>query len=126
MSPNIDPEELFADCRIRTGAELFSHRWDMVVLAALHDGPHRRSELRERVGELSDKSLAETLRRLTGFGLITSHRFAERPPRVEYELTVLGMSLLDGPVRALGRWMYEHGAALADAVDPAGKESQLW
>lgn len=38
--------------------------------------------------------------------------FAEAPPRVEYALSALGVSFVDGPLRAMGDWVLEHGDAL--------------
>lgn len=119
MSDGKRSAELLADCRIRAGAELFAHRWDIVVLAALHDGPHRRCDLHQRVGGLSDKSLTEALRRLGASGLVERQRFGARPPRVDYALTALGAGLVDGPVRELGRWMHEHGEKLLKAQEAA-------
>ncbi|MFI6604025.1 winged helix-turn-helix transcriptional regulator [Nonomuraea sp. NPDC050536] len=107
--------ELVADCRLRAATDLFTHTWDPVVLAALHQRPHRRRELRDAIGGISDKALTESLHRLTGNGLVARDAYAEAPPRVEYGLTPLGRSLVDGPMRALGRWADEHGEELLDA-----------
>ncbi|WP_086824999.1 helix-turn-helix domain-containing protein [Allokutzneria sp. NRRL B-24872] len=104
-----DCYELVADCRLRAATDLFAHTWNPVVLAALREAPRRRVELRASIGGISDKVLTETLRRLLGRGLVERRRFAEAPPRVEYALTALGKSLVDGPMRALGDWVVEHG-----------------
>ena len=110
-------EELVADCRLRAATDLFAHTWDPVVIAALRPGPLRRHELRAAIGGISDKVLTETLRRLTGHGLIARHAYAEAPLRVEYALTRLGQSLADGPMRALGRWITAYGDELLDAQE---------
>lgn len=110
-------EELVADCRLRAATDLFAHTWDPVVIAALGPGPRRRHELRAAIGGISDKVLTETLRRLASHGLIVRHTYAEAPPRVEYALTRLGQSLADGPMRALGRWITDHGDELLDAQE---------
>ncbi|SDM45684.1 winged helix-turn-helix transcriptional regulator [Allokutzneria albata] len=104
-----DCYELVADCRLRAATDLFSHTWNPVVLAALSQAPRRRVELRASIGGISDKVLSETLRRLLGHGLIERRSYAEAPPRVEYALTALGRSLVDGPMRALADWTLEHG-----------------
>jgi DNA-binding HxlR family transcriptional regulator len=113
--------ELVADCRLRAAADLFAHTWDPVVLAALRPGPRRRRELRTAIGGISDKVLTEALHRLLGHGLITRRAWAEAPPRVEYGLTGLGQSLADGPMRALGSWITEHGDELLDAQERAAQ-----
>ena len=111
--------EMVADCRLRAAADLFAHTWDPVVLAALRDGPRRRHALRAAIGGVSDKALTEALHRLCGNGLIDRHTHASAPPRVDYSLTDLGRTFVDGPMRALGAWITDHGDALLDAQDRA-------
>ncbi|WP_227983095.1 winged helix-turn-helix transcriptional regulator [Nocardia spumae] len=113
--------ELVADCRLRAATDLFAHTWDPVVLVALLGGPRRRAELRAEIGGVSDKALTESLRRLHGHGLIERRRYAQAPPRVDYALTPLGLSLVEGPMRALGDWIDEHGdelLAASEEVEP--------
>ncbi|WP_199484922.1 winged helix-turn-helix transcriptional regulator [Actinomadura craniellae] len=118
-----DCYELIADCRLRAVTDLFTHTWDPVVLAALHEGPRRRRELRAAIGGISDKALTEALRRLLASGLVGRRAYAEAPPRVEYGLTGLGRSLVDGPIRELGRWTLEHGDELVAAQENAERAS---
>jgi DNA-binding HxlR family transcriptional regulator len=106
--------DVLADCRLRAATELFAHRWTPLVLAALRDGPQRRSELRAMTGGMSDKVLTETVHRLTGNGLVQRRRSGAR---VDYALTALGKSLVEGPLAALGAWITEHGAALLEAQE---------
>ncbi len=108
-------EELVADCRLSATTDLFLHRWDPVVLAALRAGPRRRRELRAAIGRMSDKVLTDAIRRLLEHGLVSRHSYAQAPPRVEYRLTQLGESLVDGPMNALGTWAIQHGDELVDA-----------
>jgi|GEM_PF-2315778 len=114
-----DHDELVADCRLRAATDLFAHTWDPVVLVALRPAPRRRRELRAMIGAISDKVLTEALHRLLANGLIQRHAYAEAPPRVEYALSALGESLVDGPLEALGRWVVEHGEELLDAQESA-------
>lgn len=102
-------EPFVADCRLRLATDLLAHTWDPVVLAALREGPRRRRALRDAIGGISDKALTEALRRLQGFGLIDRRAHAEAPPRVDYALTELGATLVEGPIAALARWTVEHG-----------------
>ncbi|MDX3695901.1 helix-turn-helix domain-containing protein [Streptomyces europaeiscabiei] len=109
--------EFVADCRLRAATDLFAHTWDPVVLAALRLGPHRRRELHAAIGGISDKVLTDALHRLLANGLIERHAHAEAPPRVDYALTGLGQSLVEGPMMALGRWAIEHGDELLEAQE---------
>ncbi len=115
--------EWVADCRLRAATDLFTHTWDPVVLAALRAGPRRRRELRAAIGGISDKVLTDTLRRLLAGGLVARHAHAEAPPRVEYGLTVLGQSLVEGPMVALGRWAVDHGDELLAAQENAARRT---
>lgn len=113
--------EFVADCRLRSTTDLFAHTWPPVVLSALHLGPRRRRDLRAAIGGISDKALTEALHRLLAHGLIVRHAYREAPPRVEYELTRLGQSLIDGPIAALARWTLEHGDELLEAQERAAQ-----
>ena len=100
-----------ADCPARTAMEVIANKWSVVTLYALHDGPKRYGDLVALSGGISRKVLTQTLRRLERNGLVTRTVFAEAPPRVEYSLTELGMSLQD-PIASLTAWANEHGNAL--------------
>lgn len=115
--------ELVADCRLRAATDIFAHTWDPVVLAALRPGPRRRRELRATIGGISDKVLTDTLHRLLSSGLVDRHAHAEAPPRVEYSLTRLGQSLVEGPMTALGHWAIEHSDELLEAQENAARKA---
>ncbi|MGW0484965.1 winged helix-turn-helix transcriptional regulator [Nonomuraea sp. NPDC003214] len=105
-----------ADCQARLAFDLISNTWNAVVLWSLRDGPRRPADLRAGIGGISAKVLTETLRRLEFNGLVTRRAYAEAPPRVEYELTALGGSLL-GPIGVLGEWAFEHAEEVMAAQD---------
>ncbi|WP_327150190.1 winged helix-turn-helix transcriptional regulator [Nocardia sp. NBC_01329] len=117
--------EPIADCRLRGALDLFAHTWDPVVLAALADGPRRRVDLRTEIGGIRDKTLTEALRRLLGRGLVFRRPDPDVPPGVEYRLTELGTSLVEGPLRALAAWVREHGDELPvpEGADPPLRSS---
>jgi DNA-binding HxlR family transcriptional regulator len=60
--------------------------------------------------------LTATVRNLERDGLLTRHIYPEIPPRVEYELTPLGVGLMD-PVRGLVEWLQSHWPAIRAARD---------
>jgi DNA-binding HxlR family transcriptional regulator len=112
-------DELLVDCRLRAATELFAHTWDPLVLVGLRPGPRRRADLHGTVGGISDKVLTDTLRRLLANGLVVRRSYPAAPPRVEYGLSALGASLVDGPMRELGRWTLAHGEELLEAQERA-------
>jgi DNA-binding HxlR family transcriptional regulator len=80
--------------------------WSLSVMRVLAEanGPLRFSRVLERVEGISQKTLTQTLRTLERDGLITRTLYPQVPPRVEYELTALGLDLL-APVASLWRWI---------------------
>jgi DNA-binding HxlR family transcriptional regulator len=82
---------------------LLSPRWAVPVLYTLAGGTRRYSELLYEVGEISKKTLTQTLRGLQRDGLVVRTAYAEMPMRVEYSLTPLGWSLT-GPLMSLYEW----------------------
>ena len=82
---------------------LLSPRWAVPVLYTLAGSTRRYSELLYEVGEISKKTLTQTLRGLQREGLVVRTAYAEMPMRVEYSLTPLGWSLT-GPLMALYEW----------------------
>ena len=82
---------------------LLSARWSVDVLYALASGTRRYSELFYEVGEISKKTLTQTLRGLQRDGLVVRRAYADVPVRVEYSLTPLGWSLT-GPLMSLYEW----------------------
>ena len=83
-------------------------KWSVSVLRAIADGVTRPGALERHVQGISTKVLSERLRKLTTYGLLAKHVYAEVPPRTEYTLTANGrklvaiidqLKLLDGEIR---------------------------
>jgi DNA-binding HxlR family transcriptional regulator len=89
-------------------------KWTVLVVGVLGDGPKRFSEVRRALGSISQRMLTLTLRGLERDGLVTRTVFPTIPPRVDYELTMLGRSLLK-PVNGLGLWARQNRATIEDA-----------
>ena len=103
------------DCR--TVSEVLSRvgdKWTVLVVSTLGDGPKRFNELRKALGSISQRMLTLTLRGLERDGLVTRTVLPTNPPRVDYELTRLGRSLLK-PVSELGSWARKNRPAIEDA-----------
>jgi DNA-binding HxlR family transcriptional regulator len=103
------------DCR--AVSEVLSRvgdKWTVLVVSTLGDGPKRFNQLRKALGSISQRMLTLTLRALERDGLVTRTVYPTIPPRVDYELTRLGHSLLD-PVSALSLWARRNRPAIAQA-----------
>ncbi len=103
------------DCR--AVSEVLSRvgdKWTVLVVSTLGDGPKRFNELRKALGSISQRMLTLTLRALERDGLVTRTVFPTIPPRVDYELTKLGRSLLE-PVTELSLWARRNRASIVEA-----------
>jgi DNA-binding HxlR family transcriptional regulator len=103
------------DCRaVSDVLDRIGDKWSVLVVVMLGGGPKRFSELRRSIASISQRMLTLTLRGLERDGLVTRTVFPTIPPRVDYELTQLGQSLLL-PVGALGDWARANHAKIVDA-----------
>ena len=82
-------------------------KWSIYIVGYLRDGPLRFNELRRSIEGISQRMLTLTLRGLERDGLVTRTIFPTIPPRVDYELTALGRTLLE-PVLAISQWAERH------------------
>jgi DNA-binding HxlR family transcriptional regulator len=78
-------------------------KWTVFVVGLLSNGPMRFNEIRKSVGSISQRMLTLTLRGLERDGMVTRTVYPTIPPRVEYELTAMGRTLIE-PVKAIGEW----------------------
>ena len=113
----------------RAVVDLLAGKWSVDVLYLLASGTRRYSEVFYEVGEISKKTLTQTLRALERDGLIARRVHAEVPPKVEYSLTPLGWSLTgtaDGDVRVGGRAPARRGRGAPAARGRASRRPACW
>lgn len=103
-------------CPSRVVFQRIGDKWASLVVQVLADGPVRFSELRRHVHLITPKVLTQTLRTLERDGLITRKVYAQVPPRVDYQLTDLGLSLL-GPLTVLREWAESNVPSILNARD---------
>ncbi|MDD2676597.1 MAG: helix-turn-helix domain-containing protein [Methylacidiphilaceae bacterium] len=89
-------------------------KWSVLVVVLLRDRSKRFSELRRAIEGISQRMLTLTLRGLERDGLVKRTVEPTIPPRVDYELTALGRTILE-PVRALEEWALDHRSAVQEA-----------
>lgn len=92
-------------------------KWTILVVSMLAKAPANRarfSEIKRGVEGISQRMLTRTLRMLERNGLVSRHYFAEVPPRVEYELSDMGKSMLH-PLEAFTSWITEYWPAMERA-----------
>jgi DNA-binding HxlR family transcriptional regulator len=100
------PDEF--NCPLREVLDRIGDKWSVLVIDALGKGTHRFSDLQRGIeGGISQRMLTRTLRSLERDGLVVRTAHPEVPPRVEYDLTPLGRTIL-GPVSMLSEWAEQH------------------
>ncbi|OQP61295.1 transcriptional regulator [Niastella vici] len=108
MKNNNENNSPHPNCSIRHILDRFGDKWSILIISILgHVGKQRFNELNGQIGDISQKMLTVTLRSLEADGLVSRKLYPEIPPRVEYELTDLGRSLLPH-IEQLAGWAEQH------------------
>lgn len=106
------------DCGFATALRVIGGKWKTALLWQLHLRPHRFAELRDCLPGISEKVLTQQLRQMEADGLLSRHDYGESPPRVEYSITPLGLTLNDA-VTAMSQWGKQYEAWRAVHLMPA-------
>ncbi|WP_017601505.1 winged helix-turn-helix transcriptional regulator [Nocardiopsis lucentensis] len=99
-------------CGLDAALDVIGGKWKVVIVWALEERPRRFGELRRMVKGVSEKVLAAHLRELEEDGIVRREDFGEVPPRVEYSLTPMGVSL-NAALGPLGAWGDVHVRGVA-------------
>ncbi|WP_416046912.1 winged helix-turn-helix transcriptional regulator [Cupriavidus basilensis] len=105
--------------------EILSHltsRWGVLVLIALLSGTQRFSQLRRKIGGVSERMLAQTLQLLERDGIVERRAYEVVPPHVEYALTPLGKEAAT-KVRELADWVEGHYAEVLSRQNAFASEN---
>jgi DNA-binding HxlR family transcriptional regulator len=105
--PSPEPGELEMIQGTHAVLDMLAGRWSVDVVYLLASGTRRYSEIFYEVGEISKKTLTQTLRTLETNGLVIRKAYAEVPVRVEYSLSPLGWSITR-LLMSMYEWSAEH------------------
>lgn len=94
-------------CRARDILDRIGDKWSVYVISLLGDGPRRFTDLLRTIDGVSQRMLTVTLRGLERDGIVTRKVYPVVPPRVDYDLTPTGHTLL-ATVRQLVEWADDH------------------
>ena len=104
LKPVQADEEIHDECRAMAQVlDRVGDKWTVMVVGVLSGGPQRFNAILRTINGVSHRMLTLTLRGLERDGLVTRTMYPTIPPKVEYELTELGPSLI-GPLRTLSAW----------------------
>ena len=96
------------DCPLRLTMSLIESKWKSCILDELRSGePQRPSEIHKCLPEAAPRVLDIQLKEMVEDGLVTKTIYPELPPRSEYKITELGLSLIPIIDRML-KWGEEH------------------
>ena len=90
----MNPVHDATSCSVAACAEIIGAKWTALLVHDLSEGARRFSELEHSCAGISPRTLSERLRALEQEGIVERRSYPESPPRVEYELTAKGQSLL--------------------------------
>ena len=109
------------NCPIRDILCRLGDKWSMLVLITLNvNGTMRFSDIQKTISDISQRMLTVTLRTLEADGLVSRTVYAEVPPRVEYQLTETGKTLIPH-IESLFDWALEHMTGIFDSREKAGQ-----
>ncbi len=81
-------------CSLELAMEVIGGKWKTMMIFHLKDGALRSSELMKTLNGISNKMFTQTARELERDGIIRRNVYPVVPPKVEYELTDVGKSVL--------------------------------
>jgi DNA-binding HxlR family transcriptional regulator len=103
------------NCGLDLIGEVLYGKWKIRLLWFIHEGNKRPSELQRKIPDASKRVLNMQMKELEEHGLIAKLVYPQTPPKVEYNLTQLGETLIP-VISALGAWGDEHEAHLRTAI----------
>jgi len=103
-------------CALDVSMRFIGGKWKTVVLWYLRHDKKRFSELKKLIPDITEKMLSIQLKTLEADGIVKRSVFAEVPPRVEYELTAFGKTMIP-MLEAIAHWGRELGKTEGQMVD---------
>ncbi|MBN2482258.1 MAG: helix-turn-helix transcriptional regulator [Bacteroidales bacterium] len=93
---------------MRNALARFSDKWSLLIICSLQtNGKMRDKEFMISIPDISHKMLTNTLKKLEEDHLLIRKAYAEIPPRVEYSLTEMGISLMPA-LQMMINWAQTH------------------
>jgi len=108
------------ECPSREILEHLTTKWSVLVLRCLSEGVHRFSELKQRIEGVSEKMLAQTLKVLEKDGFLIRTVYPVVPPKVEYQLTILGAQAAEKMTMLTG-WIERNLPEILENKQPVAK-----
>lgn len=99
---------------VRPVLERVVDKWSIIILTVLCERPKRFNEIKRLIDGITHKALADALKRMERYGLVTRTVLPTSPIGVQYAITPLGLSLR-GPFEALCDWALSNRDVITQA-----------
>ena len=120
-----DNNSIFMMCPIRNVVARFGNKWSLLVLIVINEnGVIRFNDLCRKIPDVSSRVLSGTLKTLEADGLISRKVYPVVPPKVEYKLTDIGVSLVP-IIMQLTEWAQSNMSSIITHRENYEKKS-LW
>jgi DNA-binding HxlR family transcriptional regulator len=103
------------NCGLDLIGEVLYGKWKMRLIWFIHEGHQRPSQLQRKIPDASRRVLTIQMKELEEHELVVRKVYAVVPPKVEYSLTELGMSLIP-VIGAIGQWGDENSEKLRAVI----------
>ena len=97
----------YLNCGLDLGGEVLYGKWKIRILWFIHEGNKRPSELQRKIPDVSRRVLNTQLKELEDHELVSRKIYPVMPPKVEYNLTDFGKTLIP-LISSIGLWGDEH------------------
>ncbi len=98
-------------CPVETTLGILAGRWTVMIIHQLLEGTKRFNQLQRELAGITHRTLSKQLRQMEAQGLIERRDYREIPPRVEYSLTPLGLTLRD-ILHSMHVWAEKNGSRI--------------
>lgn len=103
----INEKQINDSCGMAYSLSVLGGRWKPAILCRLMHQTMRYSDLKNSIEQISERMLVSQLRELEADQVVKRTVYPVVPPRVEYELTELGLSM-QPMLKAMSDWGNMH------------------
>ena len=105
MKSNFSMKDVVGDCPFATTQKILQGKWAILILHKLEQGPLRFNQLQRNMPKITHSTLSIQLKRLDNYGLVKRIEYPQIPPKVEYELTPIGVEFKK-VLKSISDWGY--------------------
>ncbi|WP_343634519.1 helix-turn-helix domain-containing protein [Fluviicola sp.] len=109
------------DCGLNLFTAVTNGKWKISLIWCIYNDIKRPGEIQRKIPKASRRVLDTQLQQLTDHGIIVKNSYDQLPPKVEYELTPLGRTLIP-LITHLAQWGEDHRQTLEDLIEAAEKK----